>query len=255
MKLSSRKKHITLLTLAHIALIAFLWQDHLNRDLFRFFNNSNQWPTLWANITILGDGYLGALALLTLAFVDTKRLNEILYFMFFAAILSTLFKVGFDMLRPAALLRADAIHITGPVLTRHSFPSGHSTTFFMYLFILWPCFNNRYARILLVAAAYLGAFSRIMVGAHWPADILGGFLTAGLALIFSKYLLKKYNPAWSPGAQRFLLLLFLAAITGAFFYDTHYPGTKTLQYSLLLLLTGTVLFKARSLLKVTGHRG
>ncbi len=245
MQYLSRNKRIIQAALVHLFLIALLWQSDLNRDLFLFFNNGVQWPALWANITILGDGYLGALMLLTLALADRRRINEILYLMFFTAVLTFLFKAGFDIKRPAAVLNTNQLHIFGPVLTRYSFPSGHSATFFMYLFVLWPLCARWPEKVLLILAAYTGAFSRIMVGAHWPADIAGGFLTAGTGWLLANFIRGKYNPSWNKKARQFLLIIFGIAAIGAFFYDTHYPRTKAFQYTLLLTSLGYTFIKAR----------
>ena len=58
---------------------------------------------------------------------------------------------------------------------RHSFPSGHSTFVFLLLTSLapgaaWPI------RWLLLGLALWVSWARIAVGAHFPADVLGGAL-------------------------------------------------------------------------------
>lgn len=74
-----------------------------------------------------------------------------------------------------------------------SFPSRHTTISsviaFSFLF-----FKSKWAPVFLFTALWIG-LSRIYVGVHYPLDILGGFITAAIALIITlqiKKLLKKF---------------------------------------------------------------
>ena len=63
-----------------------------------------------------------------------------------------------------------------------SFPSGHSTTvgaFAMALALIFPAY-----RWLIIVAAFWVAFSRVMVGAHYPSDVVAGTL---LGLTFTYF--------------------------------------------------------------------
>ncbi len=231
-------KIIASIAVIHLVLIVLFQQSPLNVYLFRLLNGANTLHLLWANITILGDGYLGALILIAIAFIDTRRFSEIFFFMIIAALITLVFKLGFNTPRPASVLEPGGINILGPVLTQHSFPSGHSTTFFMYLFVLWPRVRQWPGKVLLVLAAYLGAISRIMVGAHWPADILGGFLTAGLAWMLTQYFIEKKNITWTVPRFRIVTLILTVATAGAFFYSTGYPDTQLLQNMIVASLFG-----------------
>ena len=57
-----------------------------------------------------------------------------------------------------------------------SFPSGHATFFFALAFLFYSNYKKYFYPALLVAI--LTAISRIIGGAHWPVDILGGMLLA-----------------------------------------------------------------------------
>ncbi len=64
----------------------------------------------------------------------------------------------------------------------HSFPSGHTATIFAFIFcmiFLFPKIKN-----LLIAIAIIIASTRVIVGAHFISDILGGTLVAYLSTIF-----------------------------------------------------------------------
>lgn len=72
------------------------------------------------------------------------------------------------------------IHIVGPPLRAHSFPSGHAQTAFCvatYLSFLFRRFS-----LILLGLACLVALSRIYVGAHYPLDVIAG---AAIGAIFS----------------------------------------------------------------------
>ena len=71
-----------------------------------------------------------------------------------------------------------------------SFPSGHSTTFgalcmgiaLLYPKTRWICFFM----------AFLGGTSRVVVGAHYPSDVIAGLaFGAGLTWIFARWLAQR----------------------------------------------------------------
>ncbi len=71
----------------------------------------------------------------------------------------------------------------------YSFPSGHATNIFaamVFISLKYPKWAP-----LLIAIAFLVAYSRVYVGVHYPADItVGGLVGTGLA--FAAFYLEKY---------------------------------------------------------------
>jgi membrane-associated phospholipid phosphatase len=104
--------------------------------------------------------------------------------------------------RPAAVLDPALLHIDGPVLSGHnSFPSGHSITIFLLVTAIalgsaGAGTARRAAQALaLLAAGLLVAASRVMVGAHWPSDALGGAALGVLAGIGGTWACRRW-PWW-----------------------------------------------------------
>ncbi len=88
-------------------------------------------------------------------------------------------KLIVDYPRPVAAL-PDMVRIIGEPKLQYGFPSGHATYAMLAAASLWPLAKRR-VRLLLVASLIWVAWSRIAVGAHFPADVLAGFLIGGLA--------------------------------------------------------------------------
>lgn len=86
-----------------------------------------------------------------------------------------LMKSGLDLPRPVAALGPAMVTILGNPETSGAFPSGHAAFAVLVAASLMPG-ASRAARIALAAGAFLVCVSRVWVGAHFPADVVGGAL-------------------------------------------------------------------------------
>ncbi|MGI8387390.1 phosphatase PAP2 family protein [Robertmurraya sp. P23] len=104
------------------------------------------------------------------------ELREVVIVVYFSLTLSHLFvflaKRQFRRLRPHLSTLQATIH--GPTLKDPSFPSGHSTAIFSVVtpFILFDPFLAP----LLFPIAIMVALSRVILGVHYPTDVLAGSL-------------------------------------------------------------------------------
>ena len=74
-----------------------------------------------------------------------------------------------------------------------SFPSGHTTFIFTLAFMSYYC-CSRWMSNFFVVVAFLIALSRIIAGVHWPLDIVGGIILAGVGtLLIKKYFLNRFK--------------------------------------------------------------
>src|SRR3990167_9776066 len=71
-----------------------------------------------------------------------------------------------------------------------AFPSGHATFFFALGFALYP-FHPRLAAWVSTSAIII-SLARIAAGVHFPGDILGGFILAGIVTLISWTIIKTY---------------------------------------------------------------
>jgi membrane-associated phospholipid phosphatase len=82
-----------------------------------------------------------------------------------------------DFPRPPLALPQGSLNIVGAAEYHHSLPSGHSSFAMLVVASLWPVLgcNLRKAGILFVL--WVGC-SRVSLGAHFPADVMAGFLSS-----------------------------------------------------------------------------
>ena len=135
-----------------------------------------------ALVSDFGNGItLGAVILCYLV----KR-PELICRVLLAALLSLivvpLLKQYFDAPRPAALL--EYLHVIGEARHKHSFPSGHSATAFLFAGLIYLSSQQAIIRMSLLFMAALVGVSRILVGAHWPADVVMGAIV-GLSCAYT----------------------------------------------------------------------
>jgi len=91
-----------------------------------------------------------------------------------------------DFPRPPLVLGEANIHVVGELKLHHSFPSGHASFAMLVCAALWPL--GRYWRIGGGFFALWVGLSRISLGVHFPADVLGGFLLSLLIVLVVRLL-------------------------------------------------------------------
>lgn len=87
--------------------------------------------------------------------------------------------------RPFVTLPPDTMRIIGEPLDRkeyyYSFPSGHASFATLIIGSIWA-FMNRYGKTLGCLFVLWAGWSRIALGAHYPADVLAGIIIGLIAV-------------------------------------------------------------------------
>src|SRR6185503_17966848 len=164
---------------------------------------------------------------LALALLAARRMPRLLWAIIPAALIATAWvhgwKQAYDERRPLATLERSEVKVIGPELRYGSFPSGHATTVFTAaaVCILGLRLGMAWSLALLAIAA-LVALSRVVVGAHWPLDVLAGALGGWIAAAVGVVCAERWR--FGPRLEASATLVFLAAavllIAG---HDGRYP--------------------------------
>lgn len=140
-------------------------------------------------ITSLGN--LGLVwIVISIILISNKKYRSIGLMCMSALILNTILGEGilkhlFERQRP--FVSMSTIHLLIDKPTSFSFPSGHTSTSFAVVGIIWS--QLRKYRVYVVLIACLIAFSRLYLFVHYPSDILGGIVQG---LVCAKIVLKVY---------------------------------------------------------------
>jgi membrane-associated phospholipid phosphatase len=161
-----------------ILLLTALVAGDADRGVFLWLNGAGRvlHADAWLQLTLLGDGAV-ALALVLPAI---RRAPRSFWAAFIAAAIAAVWVQGIkhmvEVPRPLAVFPPGAFFHVGPAFRHGSFPSGHAAAAFALagVWVMTP--RARLVRLALLALASLVALSRIMVGVHWPTDLLGGML-------------------------------------------------------------------------------
>jgi len=65
-----------------------------------------------------------------------------------------------------------------------SFPSGHASAFFAFGFAVYH-YRKLWGNIFIIGAVLISV-ARVAAGLHWPSDIIGGFVLAGLIVLIMR---------------------------------------------------------------------
>lgn len=222
--------------LVAVALPLVAWQG--NQALFLGMNHAASLlpDTFWSGATVLGDTLVAFCCLL----LFLRRRPELAMAVLLAALPATLLSHGIkdlvDARRPFAVL-GDAAHVVGPFLKAGSFPSGHTTTAFVLAtaFTLGLRAPAHVAGVILLAL--LAGISRVAVGAHWPADVLGGMLCGWASGLLGVWLARRWRPEEKPrvllGVRLALIACCLVLLLG---HESGYPLARPFEQALALAI-------------------
>jgi membrane-associated phospholipid phosphatase len=145
-------------------------------------------------------GVLGV-AVVILLFIWERRAGWLMAIGAISSLLDNEIKLLMSRQRP----QADLLHILAPA-PGYSYPSGHAVYFtwmsFMLAFVVAPRIRPRYRWIPWVVASVvivLACTARVWAGAHWPSDVVGGFLLGLGWCAFVLWLPERWlpSPSWS----------------------------------------------------------
>ena len=220
----------------------FLEGGTLNVDGFVAVQQvTRAWPdTAWSMITLCGTGVV-AFALIgpTLAW-QPRWYAAGLVAAAFAGAYSNGLKRWFALPRPASVLDPAALHVIGERLHANTFPSGHSVTAFTLAALLVLASRRPLATAAwAVPGAALIGFSRIAVGAHWPADVAagaaGGWVCGALGvLVVARW--RRWN---TPAGVRTMGLVSIGIGVSLLVVDLGYPLALPLQRLAAVIALGS----------------
>ncbi|NRD71981.1 phosphatase PAP2 family protein [Shewanella sp. VB17] len=211
------------------------------------FNTINGFSTsipawLQASVTNMGDGVtLGAMVLCYLVF-RPKLTGRVVVAALLSLIVVPLLKQYFDAPRPAVIL--DYLNVIGKVRHEHSFPSGHAATSFLLAGIIFLSTSKSWVKCSAVIVATVVASSRIMVGAHWPEDVVMGAFV-GLLCAYGAVKMMPLIAMSDPIRIKLYLVLFTVIVLSEFKNGDNYPEYWQVQAVrwVFILLSGLLIVR------------
>ncbi len=158
--------------------------DNLNKSIFNSINHFAGNNVILDKTAIIIAEYLPVIFIFILIYYWLKNnglRNSILY-CFYSAILGLILNyiITLFYFHPRPFM--DKI---GIILIQHvpetSFPSDHTTFMTSTALMLLYFKNTRFLGILLLSLSLIGGTARVFTGIHYPFDIMGSFLVAGIS--------------------------------------------------------------------------
>lgn len=87
-----------------------------------------------------------------------------------------------DFPRPPLALPPGSVQIIGVAEYHHSLPSGHASFAMLIIASLWPVMSRSWRVAGALFVLWVG-ISRISLGAHFPADVVAGFLSSLIVVL------------------------------------------------------------------------
>lgn len=223
-----------LLALFALALCWSVWGYHAG---FHALNSGGRLVphAVLQSLTYMGDTLFG----LTMVLIFARRYPQILWTAVVSALIALLLSRGLKELlefsRPALVLEPGSFHLEGPRYRLHSFPSGHSVTAFVMAGVFVSYLPTALARAMAFSVAFLIAGSRILVGAHWPADVLAGAVVGCVSVLAGLRIVRSWS--WGLRLEGHLILVGLLILSAAcmLVLPLPYPKAEPMARTVALL--------------------
>ena len=157
-----------------------VWHSDANREAMLVVH-ATAWgpPWLWMFLTQGGDAAAVLVVLLAVARSSRQGAALALKGFLLGSVISPVLKAWFSIPRPLMVLDPALLNPMGnPPVSANAMPSGHAlaaSTLVCLIVLMYPSIVRRKALLLgLILGGLVVAFSRVVVGAHWPADVLAG---------------------------------------------------------------------------------
>jgi membrane-associated phospholipid phosphatase len=243
----AKKSPFILLAALIILLLTFIPVLMFNRQLFLWMNGlySPFTDPIWLSLTTLGDGLLLGIILGAFVIVNPRVTVMGLLVMILSSMVVHLVKAAYPTLRPAELLQS--VHVVGPLLRSGSFPSGHAAASMSAGLAIAHFCSSKVIGAIVMAIALLIGLSRVAVGAHFPADVMGGMICAvGVFLILRLTAwptLEAHVPEHpSLSRPRFRAALCLEVLAVLFALFVHAPYSAELPSFAVVVAFGVLVF-------------
>lgn len=209
------KQALSLLIVVFLATGLFLFQSPLNQAWMLAVHNHDMGPdALWSFATQFGDAGAAFLLLLVVGQFAPQGASLSLKCFLLGSLVSRALKTWVFSPRPLGVLDPTLLHTIGmPPNGPNSMPSGHAMTIAAAVCLVLLMFPRAVGRpsvwMPLILGGAVVALSRVVVGAHWPADVLVG-CGLGLAVAWLAWVWEQRS-SWSPRLNaptgQYLLLL------------------------------------------------
>lgn len=176
---------------ALICIACGIWLHHssLNQEWLILGHQKTWMPEqFWLFVTQWGDAGQCLLLMMILFAHDGGKLALVFKTWLLGIPVSMVLKHTLNIARPLNVLEAQWLQAIGqPPLLGHSMPSGHAMAAGSAAALLFLFIRSDRPRLLCLGLflCALVAFSRLSVGAHWPADVVTGFGLGGLLVILA----------------------------------------------------------------------
>ncbi len=140
--------------------------------------------SFFQTVTMLGEEYFYIVILALVFWCIDKRYGYKLSFAFlFSGVINGVVKSIVNAPRPIGMEGIRSLRVE--TATGTSFPSGHTQNITSFLVSLMKQLRRFWVYVIGAVLILLVAVSRLYLGVHWPADVLGGIAIGALAVILA----------------------------------------------------------------------